>query len=157
MVFNDDWELLLGVRGQHDSDFGGHAAPKASLRGTVFQQGDWKGVLRTSIGAGYRVPNLKERHYLFDHSSLGYIVIGNPNLKPESSSSLQLGGTLSLGQRWSLDGNLFYNRVKDLIQTDMGSASSAQGRHALGLCLRTDHQHLAGRRQQACPRRRGKR
>lgn len=127
IVFSDDWELLLGVRGQHDSDFGGHAAPKASLRGTVFQQGDWKGVLRTSIGAGYRVPNLKERHYLFDHSALGYIVIGNPNLKPESSHSLQLGGTLSLGQRWSLDGNLFHNRVKDLIQTDLGSASSVQG------------------------------
>lgn len=127
IVFSDDWELLLGVRGQHDSDFGGHAAPKASLRGTVWEQGEWKGVLRTSIGAGYRVPNLKERHYLFDHSALGYIVIGNPNLKPESSTSLQLGGTLSLGQRWSLDGNLFYNRVKDLIQTDLGSASSVQG------------------------------
>lgn len=127
IVFNDDWELLLGLRGQHDSDFGGHAAPKASLRGTVWQSGDWKGVLRTSVGTGYRVPNLKERHYLFDHSSLGYIVIGNPHLKPESSTSLQLGGTLSLGSRWSLDGNLFYNRVKDLIQTDMGTASSVQG------------------------------
>lgn len=127
IVFNDDWELLLGLRGQHDSDFGGHAAPKASLRGTVWQSGDWKGVLRTSVGTGYRVPNLKERHYLFDHSALGYIVIGNPNLQPESSTSVQLGGTLSLGNRWSLDGNLFYNRVKDLIQTDMGTASSVQG------------------------------
>ena len=127
IVFSDDWELLLGVRGQHDSDFGGHAAPKASLRGTVYEQGDWKGVLRTSVGVGYRVPNLKERHYLFDHSSLGYIVVGNPNLQPESSTSLQLGGTLSLGTRWSLDGNLFHNRVKDLIQTDLGNATSVQG------------------------------
>ena len=127
IFLNDDWELLLGVRGQHDSDFGGHAVPKASLRGTVYEQGDWKGVLRASAGAGYRVPNLKERHYLFDHSSLGYIVIGNPNLQPESSTSLQLGGTLSLGSRWSLDGNLFHNRVKDLIQTDLGNATSVQG------------------------------
>ena len=115
------------MRGQHDSDFGGHAVPKVSLRGTVYEQGDWKGVLRTSVGAGYRVPNLKERHYLFDHSSLGYIVVGNPNLQPESSTSLQLGGTLSFGQRWSLDGNLFHNRVKDLIQTDLGNATSVQG------------------------------
>ena len=127
IFLNDDWELLLGVRGQHDSDFGGHAVPKASLRGTVYERGDWKGVLRASAGAGYRVPNLKERHYLFDHSSLGYIVIGNPNLQPESSTSLQLGGTLSLGSRWSLDGNLFHNRVKDLIQTDLGNATSVQG------------------------------
>ena len=127
IFLNDDWELLLGVRGQHDSDFGGHAVPKVSLRGTLLERGDWKGVLRASAGAGYRVPNLKERHYLFDHSSLGYIVIGNPNLQPESSTSLQLGGTLSLGSRWSLDGNLFHNRVKDLIQTDLGNATSVQG------------------------------
>ena len=127
IFLNDDWELLLGVRGQHDSDFGGHAVPKVSLRGTLLERGDWRGVLRASAGAGYRVPNLKERHYLFDHSSLGYIVIGNPNLQPESSTSLQLGGTLSLGSRWSLDGNLFHNRVKDLIQTDLGNATSVQG------------------------------
>ncbi len=127
IFLNDEWELLLGVRGQHDSDFGGHAVPKVSLRGTLLERGDWKGVLRASAGAGYRVPNLKERHYLFDHSSLGYIVIGNPNLQPESSTSLQLGGTLSLGSRWSLDGNLFHNRVKDLIQTDLGNATSVQG------------------------------
>lgn len=127
IFLNDDWELLLGVRGQHDSDFGGHAVPKVSLRGTLLERGDWRGVLRASAGAGYRVPNLKERHYLFDHSSLGYIVIGNPNLRPESSTSLQLGGTLSLGSRWSLDGNLFHNRVKDLIQTDLGNATSVQG------------------------------
>lgn len=127
IFLNDDWELLLGVRGQHDSDFGGHAVPKVSLRGTLLERGDWRGVLRASAGAGYRVPNLKERHYLFDHSSLGYIVIGNPNLQPESSTSLQLGGTLSLGRRWSLDANLFHNRVKDLIQTDLGNATSVQG------------------------------
>lgn len=127
IFLNDEWELLLGVRGQHDSDFGGHTVPKVSLRGTLLERGDWKGVLRASAGAGYRVPNLKERHYLFDHSSLGYIVIGNPNLQPESSTSLQLGGTLSLGSRWSLDGNLFHNRVKDLIQTDLGNATSVQG------------------------------
>ena len=127
IFLNDDWELLLGVRGQHDSDFGGQAVPKVSLRGTLLERGDWRGVLRASAGAGYRVPNLKERHYLFDHSSLGYIVIGNPNLRPESSTSLQLGGTLSLGSRWSLDGNLFHNRVKDLIQTDLGNATSVQG------------------------------
>ena len=127
IVVNDVWEVLLGVRGQDDSDFGTHVAPKVSVRGNVYEQGGWKGVVRASLGQGYRVPNLKERHYLFDHSSLGYVVIGNPNLKPESSDSLQLGGTLGLDESLSIDGNLFYNRVKDMIQTDLVNYTTVNG------------------------------
>ena len=127
-IFLDDrWELLLGLRGQHDSDFGGHWAPKVSVRGNLLDSGGWKGVLRASLGQGYRVPNLKERHYLFDHSTLGYIVVGNPNLKPESSTSLQLGGSLSLNDRLTFDVNGFYNRVRDLIQTDLANATVVNG------------------------------
>ena len=127
IVVNDVWEVLLGVRGQDDSDFGAHVAPKVSVRGNVYEQGGWKGVVRASLGQGYRVPNLKERHYLFDHSSLGYVVIGNPNLKPESSDSLQLGGTLGLNDSLSVDANLFYNRVKDMIQTDLVNYTTVNG------------------------------
>lgn len=127
IILNDRWELLLGLRGQHDSDFGSHWAPKLSVRANLLDADDWKGVLRASIGQGYRVPNLKERHYLFDHSALGYRVVGNPNLKPESSNSLQVGGTLSRGGRLSIDVNAFYNRVRDLIQTDLANASVVDG------------------------------
>ena len=127
ILLSDTWEVLLGLRGQHDSDFGAHWAPKVSVRGNLLDAGGWKGVLRASLGQGYRVPNLKERHYLFDHSTLGYIVVGNPNLKPESSTSLQLGGTLSRGDRLSIDANVFYNRVRDLIQTDLANATVTNG------------------------------
>ncbi|GLS05738.1 TonB-dependent receptor [Chitiniphilus shinanonensis] len=119
IIFDDVWEMVLGLRWQDDSDFGGHAAPKIALRGNVLRGGDWNGVLRASFGQGYRVPNLKERHYLFDHSSLGYMVLGNPDLKPESSNSWQFGGTLTFRQNLTLDLNLFLNDVKDLIQTDL--------------------------------------
>lgn len=112
------WELLLGVRWQDDSDFGAHVAPKASLKWDAWRAGDWRAVVRASAGQGYRVPNLKERHYRFDHSALGYVVIGDPDLKPESSDSYQLGGTLTLADTLTVDANLFYNRVKDLIQVD---------------------------------------
>ncbi|MDO5624366.1 MAG: TonB-dependent receptor [Pseudomonadota bacterium] len=127
VVLNDRWELLLGLRGQHDSGFGSHWAPKLSVRGNLLQAGDWRGVLRASVGQGYRVPNLKERYYLFDHSALGYVVTGNPRLKPESSTSLQLGGSLSQGDRLSIDANLFLNRLRDLIQTDEANAVTTEG------------------------------
>ncbi|MGB3067739.1 MAG: TonB-dependent receptor [Ottowia sp.] len=127
ILLNDTWEVLLGLRGQNDSDFGSHWAPKVSVRANLLNGEDWKGVFRASVGQGYRVPNLKERYYLFDHSALGYRVIGNPNLKPESSNSFQLGATLSRGSKLSIDVNAFYNRVRDLIQTDLANATVVDG------------------------------
>jgi outer membrane receptor for ferrienterochelin and colicins len=73
------------------------------------------------------VPNLKERYYLFDHSSIGYKVQGNPNLRPESSNSYQLGATLRLHKTLTLDANIFYNDVTDLIQTDMNNFTVING------------------------------
>lgn len=127
ILLNDTWEVLLGLRGQHDSDFGSHWAPKVSVRANLLDVGDWKGNLRASVGQGYRVPNLKERHYLFDHSALGYKVAGNPNLLPESSTSLQFGGTLNHGDNLTLEVNTFHNRVRDLIQTDLANATVVDG------------------------------
>ncbi|MFN4121556.1 TonB-dependent receptor plug domain-containing protein [Acidovorax sp.] len=127
ILLSDTWEVLLGLRGQHDSDFGGHWAPKVSVRAHLLDAGGWRGTLRASLGQGYRVPNLKERHYLFDHSALGYRVIGNPNLQPESSTSLQLGGTLTRGENLALEVNAFHNRVRDLIQTDLANATVVNG------------------------------
>lgn len=127
ILFNDTWELLLGARWQRDSDFGSHFAPKVSLRARLLDGPDWNGSLRASFGRGYRVPNLKERYFQFDHSSIGYMVIGNPNLQPESSSSFQLGAQLALKDRFTLDVNLFDNRVSDLIQIDETHATSVAG------------------------------
>jgi outer membrane receptor for ferrienterochelin and colicins len=130
ILFNDTWELLLGGRWQNDSDFGAHAVPKVSLRANLLETSGWRGSLRASFGKGYRVPNLKERHFLFDHSALGYIVIGNPDLRPEQSDSLQLGGSLSFKDRLSLDLNLFHNRVEDLIQVDEANSTITNGINA---------------------------
>ncbi len=127
ILFDDTWELLLGLRWQDDSDFGGHVAPKAALKAHLLRGERWNGVLRAAYGQGYRVPNLKERHFRFDHSALGYMVVGNPRLEPESSDSFQLGGTLSLRNTLSIEVNAFYNDVDDLIQTDMNNVSTVNG------------------------------
>lgn len=123
----DDWEFLLGLRWQNDSDFGSKLAPKLALARALPSVAGWGGRLRASVGQGYRVPNLKERHYLFDHSNLGYVVIGNPDLKPESSDSYQLGVDFQHGATASLGLNVFHNRVRDLIQTDLENYSTVNG------------------------------
>ena len=123
----DQLDMVVGWRFQNDDDFGDHNAFKLSSKYRFYEQNELFADLRLSYGQGYRVPNLKERFYSFDHSYLGYIVIGNPNLKPESSNSYQLGLSLVKNEFWNADVNLFWNDVKDLIQTDYDNAQVVNG------------------------------
>ena len=120
-------DVVLGWRLQDDEDFGHHNAFKLSSKYRFYRQNERIADLRFSYGQGYRVPNLKERFYSFDHSHLGYVVIGNPNLKPESSDSFQLGVQWVDKQLWNADLNLFLNEVDGLIQTDFDNASTVNG------------------------------
>lgn len=120
-------ELLLGARWQRDSNFGDHAVPKASLRYTLPLNTVGETNFRLSYGEGYRVPNLKERYFLFDQSALGYRVVGNPHLLPEKSNSWQFGMNYQWLDIFSAEANLFYNRVRDLIQADQENAEVING------------------------------
>lgn len=111
------FELVTGVRVQHDSDFGGHTAPKVNARYDLMQTPELTAFVRGGVGAGYRVPNLKERHFTFDHSQLGYVVKGFQDLKPEESVSYQLGGGVSWNRNLWLEANAFLNDIEQLIQT----------------------------------------
>lgn len=115
----DNLEVVTGLRGQRDSDFGAHLAPKINAR-LGFEDGKgFDSFIRAGIGSGYRVPNLKERYYRFDHSQLGYIVNGNPELKPESSVSYQLGFGSHFEKKVWFEINGFFNDIDDLVQTDI--------------------------------------
>jgi len=129
--FQDTWmpvsrlEIVPGVRFQNDSDFGSHTAPKINARFELVDSGRLNSFLRGGIGAGYRVPNLKERHFVFDHSALGYIVKGSEDLKPEESVSYQLGGGVTWDRSAWLEANAFYNDIEQLIQTaDTGAVNN---------------------------------
>lgn len=124
LYLQDDWfignnfEVLTGLRYQNDSDFGSHTAPKIAVKYGYGKDDNHEHVWRASIGKGYRVPNLKERYYVFDHSVYGYMVMGNPQLQPETSTSYQLGYQGKLTDQLNITANAFYNEVQDLIQTD---------------------------------------
>lgn len=45
--------------------------------------------VRASVGRGFRLPSFEERFLRFDHSELGYIVEGNPELLPEQSTGMR--------------------------------------------------------------------
>ena len=122
----EHWELVPGLRVQNDSDFGFYAAPKLNL----MLSPDWLAStvtnLRLGIGRGYRVPNLKERFYVFDHSQLGYMVLGSDTLVPERSDSFQLGLEFARPGRYRAGVQLFHNRISQLIDTKLNPDKSAQ-------------------------------
>jgi len=119
------FELSPGFRWQDDSDFGGYFAPVINSR-LSWNTGNFHLQWRNSVAAGYRVPNLKERYYIFDHSINGYKVLGNSDLDPEKSRSLQTSLSITDGHGIHLEISLFNNRVRDLIEA-AATGDSEQG------------------------------
>ena len=126
----DDHQVLAGIRSQYDSDFSWHHAGRLSgMRNFTLANGklQW----RAGIGQSYRVPNLKERFYVFDHSALGYMVLGNDQLSPETAnsaqSSLTYNTTLAAGKvDWRSDVNFHYAKTADMIDSIIDVDLSAQ-------------------------------
>ncbi len=124
IFIGEQWEVVPGIRMQEDSDFGFHVAPRINAMFTPKWFADVITNVRMGIGRGYRVPNLKERFFVFDHSQLGYMIIGNDELQPESSDSYQLGIEFARANEFHADITLFHNRIKNLIDTRINPAKS---------------------------------
>lgn len=123
-----DYQVLAGVRAQEDSNFGFASAFR--LSGMVnIGQGPNPDKLRIGFGQGYRVPDLKERFYYFDHSNLGYKVLGNANLKQESADNFNLsyesrGAVSDIDYSIMLSGH--YSETEDEITTVQDAELSRQ-------------------------------
>lgn len=114
------WNLVIGLRGQNDSDFGNHSALRFNSLWVPAAASTYNFKWRASIGEGYRVPSLKERYYNFDHSALGYVVKGNPDLKPETSISFNnsfSGRIPTTGSDLDVELSVHYSKAKDFIET----------------------------------------
>ncbi|WP_052691768.1 TonB-dependent receptor plug domain-containing protein [Teredinibacter purpureus] len=123
-------EWVAGVRAQNDSDFGWHSAVRASGLKTIELSDTQELQWRLGAGQSYRVPTLKERLYVFDHSNLGYIVLGNAALKPETA--LSFNNTLTWGGHFdeyrknlSVELSGHYSAAENLIETSYHANASA--------------------------------
>ncbi|MFT3693089.1 MAG: TonB-dependent receptor [Kofleriaceae bacterium] len=114
----DEWRVLgsdalvvvPAARIDGDTQFGSHVTPHLALRYAVDDV-----VLRVGAGTGYRAPDFKELLLHFENPSVGYVVDGNPDLKPETSRSAQ-GGIEWRANGWLwLSGNAYVNDLHDMI------------------------------------------
>lgn len=114
--------LMPGVRAELHDRYGEVVAPRLA---SAYQLSEWLSA-RAALGRGFRAPTAKEYGFAFDHSTIGYRVIGNRELRPETS----WGATADLTARGSL-GRVrvggFFNHVQDLIITRIAPEGELEG------------------------------
>jgi vitamin B12 transporter len=113
--FEDTWKFAggitatAGLRYDDHSQFGTAWSPRATL---AWQSSNalWK--MRASGGSAFRAPTVGELYYPFS---------GNPDLKPERSTSYEIGVERYLpGGR--IEASLFWNDFRDLIVYDFATS-----------------------------------
>jgi len=115
------WQLVPGARLSWSEQWGTHFTPRlAALFRPVPSV-----ALRGSVGRGFRAPGFKELYMEFLNlgAGTGYMVRGNPELRPETSTNLSLGAEWIAGPAY-MRGQLFHNRFEDFIETRLAGDSS---------------------------------
>ena len=118
---SEPFTALLGMRGEMHESYGGAFTPRMALsyRPTASIQ------LRASTGRGFRVPTAKELGFVFDHSALGYRVLGNSDLSPETSWGVNGDASWLLADGATLRTGAFMNWVDNLIDVDLAGGSTS--------------------------------
>ncbi|MBP7451222.1 MAG: TonB-dependent receptor [Ottowia sp.] len=89
----DNWQLtndlsvLLSGRYDHSDTYGGKFSPKVYSVYNLTPNLALKGGLTT----GYKTPSLRNAATDFGSTSMGGVIIGNPNLKPETTRNIEIG------------------------------------------------------------------
>lgn len=101
----DEWVLLdhgprfavlPGFRVDADTQFGGAPSPRLAVKVDPTKQLTF----RASWGMGFRPPTFSELYLRFSNAGIGYVVVGNPKLEAERSSSVNA----SVDWRPAMDG-----------------------------------------------------
>jgi len=110
----NDWSLTLGSRADHHQQFGWHHSPRLYSLWHLSHGFSVKG----GVGKGFKAPTLKQLspEYSAIGGGNGFTIVGNPDLKPETVTSYELGLNWQDESR-SAGVTLFQNNLKNLIQT----------------------------------------
>jgi outer membrane receptor for ferrienterochelin and colicins len=114
------WRIVPGIRHDVDSQFGGQTTPKLATRIDLTSQL----VLRASYGFGFRPPTFQELYLRFENPGVGYVVDGNPRLRPERSRTINTDLEYSPFKNLTFSISIFRNVITDLIQYNFGRSAS---------------------------------
>ncbi|RLT95314.1 MAG: TonB-dependent receptor [Ketobacter sp.] len=104
-----NWQLVLGARYDHYSDFGDTVNPRLALVWATTP--DW--TTRLLYGRAFRAPSLSELYTISNP-----VALGNPDLDPEVIDTYELAFNHQLENGQSYGFNFFYYKIKDMILYD---------------------------------------
>lgn len=115
----DEWLVLSspqivvapGARLDLDSQFGVYATPKLTARWDPTEEL----IVRAGGGLGYRAPDFRQLYLQFENPEVGYQVIGNPDLEPETSIGGNVSAELEATPTLTLAATGFWNEIDNLI------------------------------------------
>ncbi len=100
-----------GARWSHNTRWGNTVTPSAGLAIEISPALR----LKATAARGFRGPSMKELGWTFANPQGGYVLQGNPGLRPEQSWSLSTGATWALARGVSLEGEVYRNQLTNLI------------------------------------------
>ncbi|MDR0252977.1 MAG: TonB-dependent receptor [Brucellaceae bacterium] len=115
----DDLKLTAGLRIDKHETFGTHASPRLYLNYDVTDSL----TLKAGWAQAFKAPNMRQLNPNWVQTSRGRgcgavggpcEMVGNPDLKPETSNSFELGG-IYLQDNWEAGLTYFYNEIEDKI------------------------------------------
>lgn len=112
--------LSPGTRWSSSSLWGNNVTSRLAARWSATEDV----TVRASVGEGFRAPDFKELFMFFQNTNAGYAVVGNPDLRPESSRNISLG-TEWVGRRQYARVQLFTTMFRDFIETQPITAGEA--------------------------------
>jgi len=107
----DDLRIAPGLRFDLQEGTDPQPAPRIALRCDPVETVE----LRASWGMAWRAPSFQELMQLFENGSVGYVVQGNPDLKPETSHGGTLGAAWKPTRAFGLEVEVFRHEIDDLI------------------------------------------
>ncbi len=106
------WEIVGALRYDYFSDSRESSlTPKINARYKATDDIS----LRAGYGMGFRSPSLKEKYYNFDMAGI-WIVLGNPNLKPERSHNFNVSAEYAHAG-YNITISSFYNKIDNKLAT----------------------------------------
>lgn len=110
----DDFALTTGVRLDHHEQYGSHINPR--IYGVWHLSPQW--TLKGGVARGFKAPELRA---VIDGYAVirrnRFVMFGNPDLKPESSTNYEISAMWSNRDDLSAGATLFYNDFEDKLST----------------------------------------
>jgi outer membrane receptor for ferrienterochelin and colicins len=118
-AFTQDWFLTAGVRQDHYSDFGSTTNPRLAL---VWETA-YNLTSKLLYGRAFRPPSFSELYNVNNP-----VLIGNPNLKPETNQSTELAFSWQATSTLQANLNLFHYLWEDILRPDSTGVVQNAGR-----------------------------